>query len=157
MKPPQTIPVAAILVSALALFFLSGCATARPVQATQEPGVYETYGWNTAAVWWNNSQVGEAGSQDINGEVGHPLYVRGPSTVTVPSNEASSSNKRIASGTLPPGMTLDAVGAVTGIPTERGHWIVTLEVYGRSFRGVSYKGYTQQLRFHITGSGRVNN
>jgi len=32
-----------------------------------------------------------------------------------------------------------------------------MEVYNRIFRGVNYKGYQQQLRFHITGSGRVNN
>jgi hypothetical protein len=58
---------------------------------------------------------------------------------------------------LPPGLSFSSAYYITGIPTERGHWIVTVELYDLSANGRTYNGFQQQLRFHITGSGRVNN
>jgi hypothetical protein len=126
---------AACIAAALAL---AGCAAFEDKPAT---GMYDLRGWNN---WYG----------DIDGEVGHRTYVPGPTARCLPSHTWNSSY-RIQSGSLPPGMDIDNAFNIVGIPTERGHWIVTLELYDVNCEGGSYQGLTQELRFHITGSGRV--
>lgn len=107
------------------------------------PGLHNLNGWYSTRA-----------DADVNGEVGHPLTVGGPTANCVPGRNWSEDN-RVASGALPPGLALGSGGDVSGIPTERGHWIVEMQLYNVQCGGSSYQGFTQTLRFHITGSGKV--
>ena len=113
-------------------------------------------GWNYAPVFFSgvSGQEGDVSGVDIDGEVGHPLYVNGPQALCEPSRKWTLSVK-IEKGELPPGMAFDEHFGITGIPTERGHWIVTIRAYDFVCEGTTYMGFTQQVRFHITGSGKV--
>jgi hypothetical protein len=107
-----------------------------------KPGLYGLTGWN-------------GGIPDINAEVGHPYTVYGPRANCVPSRNWNG-NARIVSGQLPPGMEFNYQDmSIGGIPTERGHWIVKVELSNIICGGNSYQGLTQDLRFHVTGSGKV--
>jgi len=108
------------------------------------PGLYSLTGW-----------YGSSWGVDINGEVGHPLTIGGPTANCVPGRNWSAAT-RIVSGELPPGLTLnDAPWTITGIPTQRGHWILKIELYNVQCNGQGYQGLTQELRIHISGSGKV--
>ena len=136
--------VGVVLVGAF-VWVILGCAgvAAPPRAAAEAPGMYNLTGWNG----W----VG-----DINGEVGHRLFVDGPRARMVPPPNDWSASYRIVSGSLPPGVHFAKTAkAIEGIPEKRGHWVVVLELYDVSSRGQSYKGLTQELRFHITGTGAV--
>jgi hypothetical protein len=136
------------------LMTLSACAeiyqavTAPPAK---EPGFYGVdHGWN-------------GGSGEINGEVGHPLYVASPTAGCVNPGTGGawgnwSSTSGIDQGTLPPGISMDGAN-IKGIPTERGHWIVTLRMSNITCNDKQYdqNAFTQQLIFHITGTGQVIN
>lgn len=114
-------------------------------------------GWNSAQVTYLGSNEGVAWSIDQNGEVGHPLYVSSPTANCTNDSGQSASwtlSPSIISGSLPPGLALDNFNIV-GIPTERGHWIVELHSGGLTCDGKGYLGFKQELRFHITGSGKV--
>lgn len=139
---------ALILLAAIAAIgFILACASAPPAQRdwkeTAKPGLYSLTGWGN----W----IG-----DVDGEVGHSLYVGSPTAWCLPSRNWSLSH-RILSGALPPGLSVSNTGAsnITGIPTERGHWIVKLQVYNIQCGGQTYDGFEQEIRFHITGSGKV--
>jgi putative Ig domain-containing protein len=64
-------------------------------------------------------------SGDVSGQVGYPLDIDGP-RFDCPSGWTSSMT--VDSGTLPPGMTLQGNGHITGTPTERGHWAVVMKL-----------------------------
>lgn len=136
-----------VLAGIAAIGFLLACASA-PQTRVESPGLYwyDAYGWN-----YNN--------QDINGEVGHRLYVSGPRRNCVTSagkNQPWSASYRIISGALPPGLEFESGSSgIEGIPRERGHWIVKLELYNLKCGENDYKGFEQELRFHITGTGKV--
>jgi len=143
---------AALVVCALSLGLLAVLFSVVPASADKRknknkqraPGLYSLTGWN-----------GQSWGQDINGEVGHPMFVNGPTADCQPSGNWTA-NSRILSGTLPPGVTLNhAPSTITGLPTERGHWIVKMELYDVQCGGQGYEGLTQELRFHISGSGKV--
>ena len=120
---------------------------------------YKVTGWNREGVNFMCSTCGAEGIQwdfggtDIDGEVGHPLTVKSP-TMACPGDWYAR-DTRIVSGTLPPGLTFDKSGNISGIPTERGHWVMMVGMYNIQCNGESAKGFTQQLRFHITGTGKV--
>lgn len=127
---------------ALATFTLGCVATARP-SSTRAPGLYDLN--------WNGG--------DINGVVGYFLYVNGATAVTVPDDSYSgwTARSKVLSGQLPPGLSFsNGTSVISGIPKERGHWIVTVELYDIQFLGQGYKSLQNELRFHITGSGKVN-
>lgn len=63
---------------------------------------------------------------DVDGQVGYPLTVQAPGA-NCPSG-GWTANVDIASGTLPPGLTLSSHFAISGIPTARGHWIVVFRM-----------------------------
>lgn len=132
------------LLSGAFLGVILGCAGLedQPEGQVQQPGLYALTGWNS-------------GIGDINGEVGHRMDVNGPTANAVPGGHWKSSY-RIISGSLPPGLEIDnAHDHIVGIPERRGHWVVVLELYDVSTDDNSYQGFTQELRFHITGSGTV--
>lgn len=99
---------------------------------------------------------------DINGEVGHPLFIDSPKGTCLPNNNWDY-NFRIVSGTLPPGLSMDDIhGKISGIPSERGHWIVRLKIDSVTCNGEAetafgrpYEATPHELRFHISGTGKV--
>ena len=131
----------------LLLFIFSIIASApshKTTTTTRKPGFY---GFTS---YWNNY------NGDINGEVGHQLYVSNPKAICEPGTWTG--NPSIISGTLPPGLILNsAPWTITGIPTERGHWIVRMKLSNVTCNSSNYDGFEQELRFHITGTGKVNN
>ena len=140
-----------ILFSAAMLSFLSGCAS-EPITKPREPGLYH----NGYIERWNG------GNSEVNGEVGHRLYVSYPTAKCINTIGGDSGNwyakNEIVSGQLPPGIAFNSNDwGISGIPTERGHWIVQLRLYNVKCNELYYKDseFTQELRFHITGSGRV--
>ncbi len=112
-------------------------------------------GWNGAPVFFpsDDSGVGTAEAIDVNGDVGHPLTVSNPR-----ANCAGgwTANAAVLTGSLPPGLSFGQYNAITGIPTARGHWIVTVALTSRTCNGSTFRDIHQQIRFHITGGGTVN-
>jgi len=165
---------AMMLGAALALISI-GCAGNTPpptaVEVPRVPRVYDISGWGSA---WVNTQTKEATAIDIYGEVGHPelrltQQEYGPKSEMVDAPTAHcalcsncegmswSAPVEIVSGTLPPGLAFDKHENIAGIPTERGHWIVTLKQPDINCQGRGYQTEFQQvLRFHITGTGEVH-
>ena len=129
--------------------------------STDEGGsgqILNVKGWDDKRVFFDgvSGHEGTVGGLDINGEVGHPLSISSPSAQCAPSGRWVAKGE-IVTGTLPPGLTFNSDGdwTISGIPKERGHWIVTMKVSDVQCHGTSFMGFTQQLRFHITGSGKV--
>jgi hypothetical protein len=96
---------------------------------------------------------------DVDGEVGHRLSLGYPTLLCLPARQWSGS-ARVVSGQLPPGIHLNpGTLEVSGIPLERGHWIVRLHLYDIGCSGNTYqlKDYLSpvEVRFHISGTGRV--
>ena len=112
--------------------------------------------WNNSGqFYYNNFGRRDVGCIDINGEVGHSLWVKGPTAVCEPDNNWGGQFS-IVSGTLPPGVEMDNAGNISGIPTERGHWIVVVTVSNIQCNGIpNNMDFTAQLCFHITGTGKV--
>lgn len=108
-------------------------------------------GWYGISQGWNNW------STNVDGQVGYQLFVSGPTGRCEPSKSWTASSS-VVSGTLPPGLTLNSAPfTITGIPRERGHWIVKLRMSNIECGGLYYKDFEQELNFHITGTGKVNN
>ena len=109
----------------------------------EEPGWYGfSQGWN----YWDS---------DVKGKVGHRLHVSTPRGKCKPGGYHWT-DVSVISGSLPPGLSLNsAPWTITGISTKRGHWIVRMKLDNVKCGGKYYKGFEQELRFHITGSGRV--
>ena len=115
--------------------------------------VAEKPGWYGVSTGWND------GKSDIDGQIGYPLSVSGPRGRCVPSR-VWAAVINVVSGTFPPGITLNAAPwTISGTPTDqaRGHWIVKLRLSDIECGGAHYADFEQELRFHITGSGKVNN
>lgn len=167
--PERAMGSALALTAAMAA---SACAGPRVWTDPGPPqgGLSRVIGWGGAIVTWDtgppytmarpNSLVRpgssflEAEARDINGEVGHPMSVSQPTAACLPGG-AWSGAPVVVSGELPRGLYLADGGEIRGIPEGRGHWIVTLSMTNITCLGVSYGGFRQQLRFHITGTGRV--
>jgi len=117
-------------------------------------------GWNESPTFYDGleSHEGTATDIDIDGEVGHPIFVSGPTAHCEPTLNWNL-NLEVASGVLPPGVTLvmdgSGYGSIQGIPTKRGHWIVSMRTSHLTCDESSFMGFTQQVRFHITGTGDV--
>ncbi len=138
--------IGAIILIGFIITIIGSAASQRTRTVKEEPG---WYGISYSDSW-------NGGHSDIDGKIGYPLYVSNPKARCAPSGNWTA-NTSIVSGTLPPGLTLNsAPSTITGTPTERGHWKVTLRKYNIICNGSSYKDFEQELRFHITGSGKVN-
>lgn len=138
---------------AVGLAFALGSAGVTGAWAAQsQPGLYRLKGWGGASQY-----QGTTDERDVNGEVGHTVYVHTPTGDCRPGGNWNGEHQ-ILSGTLPPGLSF-GVGSRThsigGIPEERGHWIVRLAFTNIDCNGQTYRGFEQVIRFHITGSGRV--
>jgi hypothetical protein len=123
-----------------------------------KPGLYGVSGWSPQ---WERPYCATGGglssciSLDIDGEVGYPLTVNGPTASCRPGGSWSASPVEITASKLPPGLSFNDSFGITGIPTQRGHWPLGLKLATITCNGRTYDGLTQQLRFHIKGSGRV--
>lgn len=153
---------AMVLATIATLGFILGCAsTSSQNKETRSPGLHSFNGW----------MYTRAGI-DINGEVGYPIKVQGPTAGCILSDgslgkwqmhgDTIETAIRIKSGAFPPGVHLDYYTPgqkldIIGIPKERGHWIVRVIVPDVNCEGKRYNGFEQELRFHITGSGKVIN
>ena len=152
LQPVVYTTLTALVFLALAL----ACAT--PSRTTYAPTSYKEPGLYGGITQWNG------GIGDINGEVGQRLYVNGPTARCVNCKNCQTgtwtANHMVVSGTLPPGLSFESTSAnIVGIPRERGHWIVQVKLYNITCNSLNYdgsSGFTQELRFHITGTGRVN-
>ena len=151
--------------AAKAIFFIAGiatigfvlaCAAANQNTAQQTSGMYSMTGWKGQNIQYdkeNNINVG-AGI-DIDGKVGHRLFVEGCHAECVPG-PLWTAHYRIVSGNLPPGMDFAPNASdITGVPTESGHWIVQVELYDVLCNDKNYVDVRQELRFHISGTGKV--
>ncbi len=146
-------------ITTLSALLLCSCAEAAKRHQAPVAAFDNIYGWNNIAPSYGGSGEGVAYGTDLNGEVGHPLYVSSP-TANCTNDSGQSASWTIApsiiSGSLPPGITLNSSSFdIEGIPTERGHWIVKIHSGGLVCDGNSFHGFSQELRFHITGSGKV--
>jgi len=133
------------LAAAATLGFMLACVDAKSDwTTTAKPGIYGVQTWRAG---------------DVDGEVGHPLYLGNPTMHCLPARQWTG-NVRVVSGQLPPGITIDDRNmGISGIPTERGHWIVRVELYDINCNGETYQVFDHlrftDIRFHIGGSGRV--
>jgi hypothetical protein len=109
---------------------------------------------------WGPGYQSKNAAIDIDGEVGRELKVDGLHAICKTDAEFKvpwTASFDIVSGTLPPGLTLNNDSTISGIPRERGHWVVIMKVSNiHNVCGhADTPGFTQELRFHITGSGKV--
>lgn len=94
-------------------------------------------------------------SGDMDAKVGYPFeaYVNGACESAI-YREAWTYDLTY-SGTLPPGVTLGR-DRITGIPRERGTFIIQLKLTNSVCNGERKQDHEEQLRIHVTGSGKVS-
>ena len=126
-----------------------GCMGQKKPKIRQPAGLHEITGWDRSKVDDNN----EAVSIDITGEVGHSLFVLAPTTKCISLSGDWTGYPKIISGKLPRGMVFDKLNRIKGVPTERGHYILKIEMNTIKCNDNSYKGISQVLRFHIMSKG----
>ena len=134
------------------LLVLVGCGVPKQAQTKQEPGLYIMQGWNYTTP---NHVTKTFYGIDIEGKVGYRLEVSPPTGHCVSPSKKWNASIKIVSGQLPPGMDFEGYN-IKGIPTKRGNYIVVLELYDNYCNDTNYGSYKQELRFHITGVGIVN-
>ena len=125
------------------------CVVPKQAQTKQALGLYGLTGWNASLLGANNETAGI----DINGEIGHYLFVLAPTAKCVSVSGNWTGYPKIISGKLPPGIEFDMSNRIKGVPTERGHYILKIEMNTIKCNDSSYKGITQVLRFHIMSKG----
>lgn len=133
---------------------LAAALFAGPVSECGAQTFEDIQGWDYKRAYFPGGQIGYVPNAEINGEVGHELWVSGPRANC--STGSWQGNFSFVSGELPPGLAMNThTLEISGVPTERGHWIVTLKDDPLYCGGASYWGFTQKLYFHIGGSGKV--
>lgn len=155
----NTLYLKTLLVGVFSIFLFSGCFpndNYTPVVKQKKPGLYGTKGWSYGQCYFGGGGLGDCFSKDIDGKVGYRLFVNGPRSTCEPDGSWTSSSVVIDSGSLPPGLSLNSKFHIEGIPQKRGHWIVKLRIQDMYCSGKKFYGIKQELRFHITGSGKVN-
>ncbi|HEY0844656.1 MAG TPA: putative Ig domain-containing protein [Noviherbaspirillum sp.] len=112
-------------------------------------------GWSGASVYFPGNANGTASDINIDGQVGYSLSVDAPrANCSVAGGWQAATS--IVSGSLPPGLSIESPAPIiSGVPTERGHWVVTLQLDPIYCGGKSFWGFQQKLYFHISGSGKV--
>jgi|GEM_PF-5266924 len=147
-----------LIIAGFSLIFLAGCVPNNQytqVAKTNKVGIYNVSGWNGANCYFPSSALGSCTGIDIDAKVGYKLYVGGLRANCDPDNDWQTSTKIITSGSFPPGVNFTSTSIIKGIPEKRGHWIVKIKVNNLYCQDKSYFGLEQELRFHITGSGKV--
>ena len=114
-------------------------------------GLSSFAGWDHAPCQWN---VMVCAARDIKGEVGQPMDVDGPTASCQPDAHWSMDH-HIDSGQLPPGVDFTDGAHINGTPAEAGDSLVILAGDNVLCNGRSYSGFTQELRFHISGRNEV--
>ena len=139
----------------LPMLALLGCPPPGKIQTQtkQKPGLYGLTGWNGA---WMNPSTDVANPIEIDGKVGYKLELAGPTANCVSPSKKWTSYTRIISGEFPPGIYIEEGTSIRGTPEKRGHYIAVVEKYGIRCNDLDYGSMKQELRFHITGSGIVN-
>src|SRR6185437_13159859 len=112
-KPTRTAAAVAI-----GLLTLTSCGTEQQGSG-YEPGTLGYDADKLGVQIMSNGWRSWSPSGDVNGEVGHPLTIDGP-TGGAACNGGWHGAMSIASGQLPPGLSEDNNGDISGIPTERG-------------------------------------
>ena len=156
-----------IAAAACAALFASSCAT-QPEKVSWPAGMFGLDGWNQTA-------PDKQPIVQVAGEVATPLnVVTGPKMAyCVPSayesygdygvdpkfHEAHRTRAylggSVLTGTLPPGLSMDGNGSISGIPLTRGNWVTTLQAGTYTCAGKVVGGFTQQIIFKIGGTGVV--
>lgn len=137
----------------LPLFSSMGCSTPQQAKGSKKPGLYGLTGWNGA---WMDPSTDVANPIEIEGKVGYRLELAGPTANCISPSRKWTSYTRIISGEFPPGIYIEEGTAIRGTPEKRGHFIAVVEKYGIRCNEADYGSVRQELRFHITGSGIVN-
>jgi hypothetical protein len=174
MTVRSVIPAAAGLICSLAF---AGCDAGGGGKTYGEIASELGVSFTNGITWGHDT----GGGEDVPGQVGYSLTVNSP-RFDCPGPWYSS-GPYIVSGELPPGLEMDEHGEISGVPTQRGHWIVGLKISNIRCNGVNYtnsgmpdvvfdklfpgqdrsacivySGHDcelRTLRFHITGSGAV--
>ncbi len=149
--------VVLLLFATASALVLSGCMpTYSAPPPPKAPGLYSVTGWGGASCWGMTSgnDHGTCNGIDLYGTVGHPFNAEGPRANCVPGGQWSNSTT-LTSGTLPPGLTWENSGDITGIPTTSGHWILEMNDNPLTCGGTTYIGFVQEVRIHIGGGGPV--
>ena len=128
---------------------MAGCDTFRQVQKKQAWGFYGLTGWNAALI---DTNTNEAAAIDINGKVGYVLSVSPPAAQCVSKNRKWTSDYKILSGKLPPGLEFDKSNRIIGVPRQRGRWILKVELNNIGCNDSNYKSMNQEIRFHIASN-----
>ncbi|HEY0844655.1 MAG TPA: hypothetical protein VGE12_04780 [Noviherbaspirillum sp.] len=137
----------------LAVFVAVGVFIA-PISECRAQEFENIKGWDYKLVYYAPKSMGQVANAEINGEVGHELWVSGPRAHC--SAGSWQGKFTIVSGEFPPGITIDPTTLeISGVPTERGHWIVALKDDPLYCGGASFFGFQQKIFFHIGGSGKV--
>jgi hypothetical protein len=157
-----------LVAAACAALFATSCATQRE-KVSWPAGMFGVDGWN-------GTNPDKQPIVQVDGEVATPLRaVVGPRLAyCVPSAYESygdygadpqfHENHRVRgylgssvlTGMLPPGLSMDGNGTISGIPLQRGNWITTLQAGTYNCAGKIAGGFTQQIIFKIGGSGVVH-
>lgn len=130
-----------------------GSASTKTTTTKQKPGLYGLTGWNGA---WLNPSTDVANAIEIDGNVGYKLELAGPTANCVSPSKKWVAYTRIISGEFPPGIYIEEGTSIRGTPEKRGHYIAVVEKYGIKCNDMDYGSIKQELRFHIIGSGIVN-
>jgi hypothetical protein len=93
-------------------------------------------------------------SGDLDAKVGYPFSASVYGSCESEKNREQWTYYLSYSGALPPGLTLQQNG-ITGIPTERGNYILHLRLTNSVCNGQSMEGDESDVRIHVTGSGAV--
>jgi hypothetical protein len=158
MKRPGTLTTILFITNAALILAASqwmGCASTGQQQSQpDQPGFLYATTWNGMSVSCGNQAY--PSSEDIDGTVGHPLYV---GSLLARAVGGWYCNYTVVSGELPPGLSFTDRYAINGIPTERGHWILHLRataIRAGASQQYSFNDIDVVFRFHITGSGEVH-
>lgn len=146
-----------IILLFLSACLLAGCATTgkyQPPSKRKAPGLYDVTGWNGAYV---SLPAQQASAIEINLEVGHKMNLARPTADCVSPTKKWTNYTDIVSGELPPGVYIENGSEISGTPEKRGHYTAVVEQSDINCNDSYYGSFKQELRFHVTGSGIVNN
>lgn len=167
-----------VLMLVVSIASFAAVAHMSPIASAKDtPGIYDGEGWGGMGVYNGEYDPTNPANHDtshgatincwcaadleVNGDVGHPVFVSGPVARCVDYNGARTSwyrngDVKILTGKLPPGLTIDDRGNIRGIPTDRANYIVNL-LYGDSLQCgfQNFAPFEQQIRFYIKGTGEV--
>jgi len=147
----------ALVLAGFLMILFAGCVPNNQYTQTKtkKTGLYNITGWNYAHCYFPGKKIGSCTGVDIDAKVGYQSHVASLRANCEPGGKWTKSTPKIISGSLPPGLSFVRWSDIKGIPEKRGHWIVKIKIQNLYCGGISYYGIEQELRFHVTGSGKV--